>query len=520
MQPVESHPLPYKCRDPYDVRASKILHRSRQRLCSRNPKCHDSIEKFPSVRSNFFLSRAYSGCLAIMNTPLNDSPDTLTLGGVSDVSADAIEFQVTDAQRDHVLTNVNIWSPDSQRIVFDVRTSEEFNGTTIEEVEIATRRVSTLFECTDGAHCGVATYSPAGPWVAFILGPEHPSEDWHYSVSRRRGALVDIGRPGSIVPLDAMNYGPPFAPGALRGGSHVHVFSPDGLWVSFTYDDDVLNRLGTDGADHDLNQRNIGVAFPAGPVSVAPNHARNHGGAYFSVIVTRTFNRPRPGSDEICRACEEGWVGNDGYVRANGVRQKRALAFQGLVVAAGGDTHAEVFIADLPEDLTIPGDGPLAGTERRYPRPPLGTTYRRLTFSSGRKYPGVATVPRHWIRSAPDGSRIASLMKDENGIVQLWWVSPNGGEPRQLTRSRWNIDSAFTWSPNGRWIAHAMDNSVFATDAITGHSYRLTARSADSTAPLPLACVFSPDGQRIAYLRKVGESEVHSQIFVVSMPAI
>ena len=456
-----------------------------------------------------------------MNRPLDNGSAELLQGGVSDVSGGAIECQVTDARRDHVLTNVNVWSPDSRRIVFDVRTSGEFNGTTIEEVEIGTGRVRTLFLAVDGANCGVATYSPIGPWVAFILGPEHPSADWQYGMSRRRGALVDTRRPGSSVPLDAMNYGPPFTPGALRGGSHVHVFSPDGLWVSFTYDDEVLNRLGTEGADHDLNQRNIGVAVPAGPVSVAPTHARNHGGAYFSVIVTRTCNRPRPGSDEICCACEEGWVGNDGYVRANGERQKRALAFQGRVVAADGSTHGEVFIADLPDDLTIPGDEPLEGTERRYPRPPRGITFRRLTFSSGRQYPGVAAVPRHWIRSAPDGSRIALLMKDENGIVQLWWVSPNGGEPRQLTRNRWHIDSAFTWSPDGRWITHAMDNSVFVTDAMTGHPYRLTPRSADSTAPLPLACVFSPDGRRIACLRKVDQKgEMHSQIFVVSMPAI
>ncbi len=457
----------------------------------------------------------------IMTPPLNTGSDALADGGVSDVSAQASEFQMTDAQRDHVLTNVNIWSPDSRRIVFDVRTSEEFNGTTIEEVEIASRRVRTIFAAGDAAHCGVATYSPIGPWVAFILGPGHPSADWHYSASRRRGALVDIRRPGRCVPLDAMNYAPPFTPGALRGGSHVHVFSPDGLWVSFTYEDEVLNRLGTDGVDHDLNQRNIGVACPAGPVSVAASHPRNHGGEYFSVIVTRTSNRPRPGSDEICRACEEGWVGNDGYVRANGARQMRAIAFQGLVVAADGAAHAEVFIADLPEDLTIPGDEPLEGTERRYPRPPRGTTCRRLTFSSERKHPGIAAAPRHWLRSAPDGSRIAFLMKDDHGIVQLWCVSPNGGEARQLTRGRSSIGSAFTWSPDGRWIAHAMDNSVFATDALTGHSYRLTARSADSTAPLPLACVFSPNGQRIAYLRKVDAAgERHSQIFVVSMPAI
>ena len=110
-------------------------------------------------------------------------------------------------------------------------------------------------------------------------------------------------------------------------------------------------------------------------------------------------------------------------------------------------------------------------------------------------------------------------MRDEQGIVQLFCVSPNGGEPKQLTHNPWPVASAFTWSHDGRWIAHAMDNSVFATDAMTGHSVRLTMRSADSAAPLPLACVFSPNGKQIAYLRKLDQAgQVHSQIFVVSLP--
>jgi len=204
-----------------------------------------------------------------------------------------------------------------------------------------------------------------------------------------------------------MNYAMPFIPGALRGGSHVHIFSPDGEWISFTYEDDVLAALDHGGLSHDLNQRNLAVAVPLGPVQVAASHPRNHDGAYFSVVVTRTANAPRPGSDEISRAFEEGWVGDAGYIRSDGTRQRRALAFQGAVTAADGQKHAEVFIVDLPENPTNSGEAPLEGTDRRFPAPPRGTMQRRLTFSSERSFRGVAQTPRHWLRSSPDGSRIA-----------------------------------------------------------------------------------------------------------------
>src|SRR5690606_17945842 len=139
------------------------------------------------------------------------------------------------------------------------------------------------------------------------------------------------------------SYAPPFVPGALRGGSHVHVFSPDGAWLSFTYDDDVLRRLGEEDRREStqVNQRNVAVAVPR-RVQVARHHPRNHDGDYFSVVVTRTVNRPRPGSDEISRAFEEGWIGRDGYRRPDGSRQSRALAFLGMVTSSDGREHAEV----------------------------------------------------------------------------------------------------------------------------------------------------------------------------------
>jgi hypothetical protein len=431
----------------------------------------------------------------------------------------AAEKQLTRAPHGHILTNAGVWSPDSQWVVYDVRSDAAgavFDGNHIRRVHVETGEVEVLYESRNGAFCGVATCSPVDDRVVFILGPERPTPDWQYGSTRRRGVIVDARRAGVAVTLDARDLTPPFTVGALRGGTHVHTFSGDGQWLSFTYDDHVLDRLEP-GDDRDLNQRNVGVSVPVRPVTVKKDHPRNHDGSHFSVLVTRTVNQPRPGSDEVFRAVEDAWVGANGYLKPDGTRQKRAIAFQGQVVAADGDMIVEVFIVDLPEDVTVPGDGPLEGTATRRPAPPKGTVQRRLTHTADRKHPGLQG-PRHWLRSSPDGSRIGFLMKDDDGVVQFWTVSPNGGAPVQVTRNRWDVDSAFTWSPDGRRVAFVMDNSVFVTDVATGQGTRLTPRTEDSTAPRFEACVFSPDGKKIAYVRPaVVDGRVFNQIFIVTL---
>lgn len=430
-------------------------------------------------------------------------------------------FQLTSAPQGHVLTNANVWSPDGQWIVYDVRTGDAFNCTKIEQVNVRTGVVQRLYESRYGANCGVVTYSPSDSRVVFILGPENPTSDWNYGFTHRRGVFVETDTPGLARPLDAMNYAPPFVAGALRGGSHVHVFSPDGRWVSFTYEDEVLARLDAlaGAPPHEPNQRNIGVAVPAGPVQVARSHPRNHDGDWFSVLVTKTVADPKPGSDEISRAFEEGWVGRDGYVNSEGSKQRRALVFLGTVSTGASQTHAEVFIADLPEDLTKAGTAPLAGTETRRPAPPRGVSQRRLTFTSGAKYPGVVTTPRHWLRVSPDGSQIAFLMKDDAGVVQFWTVAPADGTCRQVTQNTTDISSAFTWSPDGRWLAHTLGGSVSVTEVRTGILHRLTTPKSGSAQPRPEAVVFSPDGRLIAYMQDTGVgAAATSQIFIVQAP--
>ncbi len=432
-----------------------------------------------------------------------------------------VERQITDRPCGHILTNINVWSADGRWIVYDTRSDaagEKFDGSTIEVVNVESGEVREVYRSRNGAHCGVATFSPKDNRVVFILGPEQPTEDWQYCAWHRQGMIVEVDHPYVSAPLDARDITPPFTPGALRGGSHVHVFDGIGEWVSFTYEDHVLATLDASQSSpiHDLNQRNVGISVPKRPVYVTPTNPRNHDGTMFTVLATRTVNDPRPGTDDISRACEETWIGTHGYLRPDGTRQRHALAFQGTVVKSEGNPISEVFVVDLPNDVTQSGDHLLEGTTTTRPAPPRGAQQRRITYTADRKFPGLRG-PRHWLRSSPDGSHIAFLMRDDEGIVQIWTISPNGGQPKRLTHNPFDVASTFSWSPDGRSIAYVADNSVFTTDAMSGVSARLTERTADARSPRPEACVFSPDGGQIAYVRHVPRGDVEfNQIFVVS----
>ncbi|EPL6059193.1 DUF3748 domain-containing protein [Klebsiella pneumoniae] len=395
--------------------------------------------------------------------------------------------QVTFALRHHQLTNINTWTPDSQWLVFDVRPSgASFTGETIERVNVNSGTVETIYRATQGAHVGVVTVHPTQERYVFIHGPERPDAQWQYDFHHRRGV---VAFQGAVENLDAMDITPPYTPGALRGGSHVHVYSPNGQFVSFTYNDHVLHER-----DPALDLRNVGVAAPYGPVTPQGQHPREYGGSHWCVLVSRTTPAPAPGSDEINRAYEEGWVGN------------HTLAFIGDTLAENGDKVPELFIVDLPQDEAgwkQPGGAPLAGTATTMPAPPAGVSQRRLTFTHHRRYPGLVNVPRHWVRANPQATAIAFLMRDDAGVVQLWLISPQGGEPRQLTHHASGIQSAFNWHPSGEWLGFALEDRIACCHAGTGDITFLTDTHAHAHAPSADAIVFSPDGKQIAWMEEV-----------------
>ena len=428
-----------------------------------------------------------------------------------------MDRQLTRDRCGHILTNIGCWSPDGQWVVYDTRSDaagSTFDGTCIERVHTVSGRVERLYESRNGAGCGVVTCCPVTDRVVFILGPEHPTDDWSYAAYHRRGVFV---RPGdtTLTPLDAMCYAEPFVPGALRGGSHVHTFDASGEYVAFTYEDHVL-AIADQRSGCELNQRNVGVSSPIKAVQVHDRHPRNHSGSHFSVLLTQTYDQPRPGSDEISRAVDDAWVGRNGYWSSQASAYQKALAFLGEILTERGERIFELFVVDVPADISLPGrDGPLAGTLERRPRPPHGAQQRRLTFTEHYPAPGLS-APRHWPRSTPDGSRIFFLMRDRQCAPQLWSISPLGGQPQQLSRVSGGVTSAFSLSADGRWIAHTANGCLCATSTESGETYALTEPRGGEFAPRPEACVFAPHDYRIAYVRRiVGAAGTWNQVCVV-----
>jgi len=436
----------------------------------------------------------------------------------------AVEKQITFEPRNHYLGNLYNFSPDDKWLAYDTRTSPPAIGSNqnIEKVNLQTGKVVVLYETPHqsqyGPGCGSADYHPLEDKVIFIHGLMNCDANRPYWFTRRTGVAVDSSEPGKPIFMDARDVTPPFTPGALRGGTHAHQWSADGKWIAFTYNDAIMADIEKrTGKKADL--RTVGVATDLRPVTVDKDpEGENNDGIWFSALVVKVVPNPRPGSDEISRAFSDSWVGTRGYQKPDGNWQ-RAEAFLGKTRDKNGQELVEVYIVDIPDRIDVPGDaGPLEGTTTTFPMPPKGTQQRRLTHTENWKYPGVVTNPRHWVRSSPDGSRISFLARDDNGIVQVFFVSPLGGEPVQVTHHRQPIQSSLNWSPDGTAICYVCDNSVWVCDVGAGSSFGKTHRVTLRTDNPPLFPVWSHNGKIIAFNKMVPNGrKSYLQVFILKL---
>lgn len=410
--------------------------------------------------------------------------------------------QITSQPYGHIIANRNVWSSDGESILYDLREDEAaFTGERIERVKVRSGDIEILYRSTDGACCGVPTCSPVDDRYVFIHGPERPTADWSYCAWHRRGVIGRLSQPGCVSNLDARDIVAPFTPGALRGGTHLHMFSPDGLMVASTYEDHVLATSSEPQADS--NRRVVALSLLGHPVQVPKTHLRNHDGEAFTIIATPVSESPRQGSDEILRAHSEAWI------------DENRLACLGEVVCEDGRTCHEVFLISLPRNLWQASTHLAQASSHERIATPLGIQLRRLTRTCDRKHPGI-TGPRHWTVASPSGTHVGCFAKDNDGHAQFHIIEATSGDMHQVSRHPFSATSAFTWRADGQAVAYVADGSVIELSIATGEFVRLTHKDDLGIRPTHHACVYSPNGVWVAFMSpNPSTNNAFNQLFVV-----
>jgi hypothetical protein len=401
----------------------------------------------------------------------------------------------------HDLDNNLNFSPDNQWLCYDTRPESGIGNTlTIERVHIETGEIDTIYQAPHpvkdlGPGVGAVSYFPEQDRVIFIHGLD-TRLDLAYRQTRRIGAMVDPGISKRAVWADARDVTAPFTPGALRGGTHRHEpGGSDGNWIGFTYNDMIMANLNKD-------LRTIGVTCLGIPVEVNKDpRGENCDGQGFSVLVVRVTDQPKPDTDQISRAYGDSWVGRAGYLKADGSRQL-ARGFIGELA----NCHKEVFIVDIPRDITKPGpEGPLQGTSRSFPMPPAGTQQRRLTYTQSGCEGNV--------RSDPDGRWLTYQTADTAGYMQIFMISPHGGKPLQLTYLSHGVESEARWHFGGKYIVYGANQRIYITNTDqSDQDFAISRAITDKLPSIPKNIIWSANGKYIAFNLSVDNA---LQIFII-----
>jgi Tol biopolymer transport system component len=527
------------------------------------------------------------------------------------------EIPLTNGKHGHTLNATQIFSPDGKWLVFDTRNDDTHISRTgsICKLNITTKEIIEIYKTKNqsmhGPGVGAAAWNPVNDQIIFIHGLLNCNEEKPYGFTRRFGAIIsgnheagenaEIGVRQQCYHAEGRNIQEPFTKGALRGGTHAHTWSADGKWISFTYNDYLMECLEKTSSSERKDLRTIGVMtmvenihedHEAGEnaeigvrsinlkgtvaerassrlrrtndrsvLKVHEDHeddenaeigvrqqcpAENFRGTYFAVVAAEITENPKFGSDEIERAFDECWLGKNGYTKdnstvQNGSQQTRAIAFQGNVRSADGTLVTEVFIADIPSDITQSlADKLLEGTLSTRPNVPAGLIQRRVTFTTERKHPGLQG-PRFRLRSSADGSLIYFLMKDDNGIVQIYSVSSAENtkntivkQPlKQITNFKYSIQSQFNLSPDDKYISVVSNNQIYLVstqDETTAQRAASWSQDGSMTSigekynerEAPINGIhWSPDGKSLIYNRYVFiEDDYYIQIFQRLIPSV
>jgi hypothetical protein len=433
------------------------------------------------------------------------------------------EKQLTnDLTYNHDLDNNDNFSPDNQWLIYDTRTDHGGIAASakIEKVNVNTGEKKIVYEIKNnqafGPGVGAASYSPVSNQIVFIHGLKNVTIENPYQQWRRTGVMIDESMPNKPIFIDARDTAFPFTKGALRGGTHRHEFSGDGKWIGFTYNDAIMKAL-EDSTGENHNLRTIGVSKKGKSVDIIDkNNGENLSGEWFSALVVTVVSKPKFGSDEISKASGDSWVGKYGYLKPNGKRQL-ARAFIGTIKNENGENIDEVFIVDIPEDIETDGEyGFLEGSETQLPKPPKGTSQRRLTFTSKTSHAGCIGI----VRSTLEGNLLAFLAKDSKNMNQIFTISPNGGSLKQITFHESNVEGSIRWHPSDNSIFYIWNGSICEVEINHQDFDKRLKIISKPMNPSPSNLVLSHDGKTLAFNRLIENPSnglKSKQIFLINL---
>lgn len=361
--------------------------------------------------------------------------------------------QLTFDNFGHTLHHFQIESPDRKYLVYDTRNDDTKIGETSSICLLNTETFeneiiySTSNQTEFGPGVGAASFSSFENKVIFIHGIRNANQSNPYSATRRTGVAIDLDYPNHPIFMDARDINKPFTIGALRGGTHSHSWKKDKNWISFTYNDFILEQ---ESQHNSLvkDQRVVGMMFPKKVEVNFDKTLENNSGEMFSIIVSKVVPFPHFGSNEIEKAFDECWVNSTNNI-----------AFQGHVRDKNGNLKKEIFIATIPNEIIIDENDNLKGTNTTSPDVPKCISQKRITFTEK----GISNF-RHWLRSSNDGKTIYFLMEDQHDITQLFGINLITNEIDQYSFLDQSINSPFNLSADGNLAVYFSGDNIFITN--------------------------------------------------------
>ena len=372
----------------------------------------------------------------------------------------------------HFLNHRQAISHCGRYLVYDTRNADSdiAKTTRIESLDLSDNTVRILYDTHSqsihGPGVGAVVCHPLRSTLVFIHGLTHCDELQPYAMTRRFGACIHVkpSDPNStptskLVSIESRSPQTTIPWGVLRGGTHAHSFSPDGRWISFTYNDALAPEHRTVGfAIVDRWDSDSDARTELHP----PKFEEEFKGIGWAALILVP-------DQAIESAREECWVPHP---------TRKQLAFLGRVPNRSqnrsqnpGDRWVdEVFLAQLPAiadrwPRMLDRQTPEAHRSGAQLASPPGIQIRRLTHTESAPYPGVQG-PRHWLMASNCGTWIYTLRKDPQGTVRIVRVRVPAAQENSQEDS------------NSEWISNNEESITHppAIDAATGRISYLTGK--------------------------------------------